>query len=80
MQLALDKGFFGTRTISWDFIPAFDSVNHAGLIFKLQPIGVGGFLLNNLKQFLLNRQQRVAVDGFYSTLTTVRSGVPRVVS
>ena len=47
------------------------------MIFKLQSIGVGGLLLNILKQFLFNRQQRVAVDGFYSSLITVRSGVPQ---
>ena len=42
-----------------------------------ESIGVGGLLLNILKQFLLNRQYRVSVDGFYSGLTTVRSGVPQ---
>ena len=53
LQLALDKGF-ETRIVSLDFSSAFDSVNHAGLIFKLQSIGVSGLLLNILKQFLLN--------------------------
>ena len=74
MQIAFDKGF-EARIVSLDFSSAFDSVNHAGLLFKLQSIGVGCLLLNILKQFLLNRQQRVAVDGFYSTFTTVRTGV-----
>ena len=72
-SLLLDKDF-ETRIVSLGFSSAFDSVNHAGLIFKLQSIGVGGLLLV-LKQFLLNRQQRVAVDSFYNALTTVCSRV-----
>ena len=50
-----------------DFISAFDSVNHTSQIFKFQSIGQGGLLLNILKQFLLNRQMGVVVDGFYSS-------------
>ena len=76
LQLTLDKGF-ETRIVSLEFSSAFESVNHAGLLFKLQSIGVGGVLLSILKQFLSNRQQRVAVDGFYSSLISVRSGVPQ---
>ena len=48
-------------------------MNHTGLTLELQFIGAGGLLLNILKQSLLNRQQRVAVDGFNSGLTSVRS-------
>ena len=58
LQLTLDKGF-ETRIVSLEFSSAFESVNHAGLLFKLQSIGVGGVLLSILKQFLSNRQQRV---------------------
>ena len=53
LQLALDKGF-ESRVVSSDFSSALDSVNHAGLIFKLQSIGVGGLLLNILILFLFN--------------------------
>ena len=45
LQLALDKGF-EARIVSLDFSSAFDSANHAGLIFKLQSIVVDGLLLN----------------------------------
>ena len=76
MQHHLDKGH-EIRLVSLDFSAAFDTVNHKGLIFKLQSAGVGGKILNILTQFLSNRQQRVGVDGSFSPYSLVRSGVPQ---
>ena len=49
LQLVLDKGL-EARIVSLDFSSAFDSVNHTGLLFKLQYIGVGELLLNIFKK------------------------------
>ena len=76
LQDALDHGF-ESRAVALDFSSAFDSVNHAGLLFKLKSMGVGGSFFNIIENFLTGRQQRVCVDGCYSPLTIVRSGVPQ---
>ena len=76
MQSALDRSH-ECRLVSLDFSAAFDSVSHKGLIFKLQSVGVGGKVLNILSDFLTNRQQRVHVDGSFSTYSRVYSGVPQ---
>ena len=76
IQSGLDKGY-ESRVVALYFSSAFDSVNHAGLLFKLQSLGVGGLFISILEQFLLNRQQRIVVDGFYSSWTPVCSGVPQ---
>jgi hypothetical protein len=76
MQSALDKGH-ESRLVSLDFSAAFDTVNHKGLIFKLQSFGVGGKVLSILTEFLTGRQQRVHVDGSFSSYSHVSSGVPQ---
>ena len=76
MQDNLDKGF-ESRLVQIDFSAAFDLVNHKALIFKLQSIGIGGYILGLLRDFLTDRQQRVVVDGVFSEPRPVVSGVPQ---
>ena len=40
-------------------------------------MGIGGFVLSILTQFLSNRSQHVVVDGFRNKLANVVSGVPQ---
>ena len=74
MQEDLDNGF-ETRIVQIDFSAAFDLVNHKALIFKLQNLGVGGWVLGLLIDFLSDRKQRVIVDGAFTEPGDVLSGV-----
>ena len=76
MQDNLDKGF-ESRLVQIDFSAAFDLVNHKALIYKLQSLGIGGYILELLRDFLTDRQQRVVVDGIFSEPRPVVSGVPQ---
>ena len=76
MQEDLDKGF-ETRIVQIDFSAAFDLVNHKALVFKLQNLGIGGWVLGLLIDFLSDRKQRVVVDGAFSETRAVLSGVPQ---
>ena len=60
-----------------DFSAAFDRVNHQGILYKLNSVGIGGSVLSVLTQFLSNRSQFVLVDGCRSKLVNVVSGVPQ---
>ena len=66
-----------TDAILLDFSKAFDKVDHEGLILKLEHFGIRNSLLNWIRSFLIDRKQRVLVDGMASTPTTVLSGVPQ---
>lgn len=76
LQSALDKNV-ESRVVSLDFSAAFDSINHKGLIFKLGSVGIGGKVLSILTDFVTNRQQRVCIDGSFSSFSPVFSGVPQ---
>ena len=58
-----------------DFSPAFDRVNHLGILYKLCSVGIGDSVLSILTQFLSNRSQHVMVNGCRSKLVNVVSGV-----
>ena len=60
-----------------DLSAAFDIVSHSALIFKLCTAGVTGRFLNILTKFLTNRMQRISVEGNFSDLLMVRSGIPQ---
>ena len=60
-----------------DFSRAFDKVDHAILIKKLQGIGISGNVLEWIKQFLNNRFQKVIIEGKQSESERVVSGVPQ---
>ena len=75
-QAALDIGQ-EARIVQLDFSAAFDRVNHAGLIYKLESVGVGGSFLSIIREFLTSRSQCVVVDGCMSSSVRVVSGVPQ---
>ena len=58
-----------------DFSAAFDRVNHQAILYRLYSVGIGGFVLSILTQFLSNRSQHVMVDGCRTKLVEVVSGV-----
>ena len=76
LQRALDIGG-EARVVQIDFSAAFDRVNHAGLLYKLRSVGVGGPVLSIIEEFLTDRTQRVCVDGCFSRSADVVSGVPQ---
>ena len=60
-----------------DFSKAFDTVPHKKLLHKLKNYGIDGRLNAWVEQFLVNRRQRVLVDGAFSGYDKVLSGVPQ---
>ena len=60
-----------------DFSKAFDKVPHQRLMKKLWNYGVRGQTHSWIKSFLMNRLQRVMVDGENSNGVKVESGVPQ---
>ena len=72
----VDQG--GTvHCIFLDFMKAFDSVPHQRLLLKLKADGIDGRLLAWIGRFLLNRRQRVAINGPASAWEDVISGIPQ---
>ena len=65
------------RSVFLDVSKAFDKVWHEGLLFKLKQNGITGKLLNLLKSYLTNRNQRVLLNGSASGWGIVESGVPQ---
>ena len=62
------------RSVFLDMSKAFDKVWHEGL---LKQNGINGKLLNLLKNYLTNRNQRVLLNGSESGWGIVESGVPQ---
>jgi hypothetical protein len=60
-----------------DFAKAFDSVPHERMLRKVQALGIGGNVLQWIRDFLVGRRQRVSVNGTVSDWAAVRSGVPQ---
>ena len=60
-----------------DFSKAFDRVSHSRLLQKLHYYGIWGSMLRWLRALLSNRTQQVMVNGSFSSLCTVTSGVPQ---
>ena len=60
-----------------DFTKAFDTVNHAILLQKLENLGVRGILLNWFESYLSNRSQYVDHSGISSELKYIHCGVPQ---
>lgn len=60
-----------------DFEKAFDRVDHAILIQKLEKLGISGNLLRWTESYLSNRSQMVVVGGYKSNYVTIPSGVPQ---
>ena len=60
-----------------DFLRAFDTVPHAGLLGKLEHYGIDSKILLWINNFLNNHKQRVVVDGSFSNFADVESSVPQ---
>ena len=76
VQSALESGQ-EIRIVQIDFSAAIERVKHLGNLYKLWSVGVGGYFLSILTQFLLNRSQHVMVDGYRGKLVNVVSGLPQ---
>ena len=66
-----------TCTIFLDLAKAFDSVDHAILIKKLERYGIRGMPLQLLKSYLSNRQHLTKLNGIESNLKLLDIGVPQ---
>ncbi len=60
-----------------DFAKAFDKVPFVRLFKKLEAHGIGGQILNWIKEWLHSRRQRVAINKTFSGWGEVASGVPQ---
>ncbi|VDQ08568.1 unnamed protein product [Trichobilharzia regenti] len=60
-----------------DFSKTFDKVSHKRLLMKLESLGIKGNLLSWLREFLIDKRQRVRINWKLSSWTAVRSGVPQ---
>ena len=60
-----------------DISKAFDKVWHKGLICKLKQNGISSNLLDTTTDFLNSRKQRVALNGQFSSWTSIEAGVPQ---
>ena len=61
----------------YDISKAFDRVRHKGLKVKLENYGIIGNLLLWFKEYLSNRQQKVFINGVYSSEKPISAGVPQ---
>ena len=73
---ALEEGH-SVDVLYFNFAKAFDSVPHNCFIAKLQGLGVSGRLLTWLKNFLVNRKQKVVLNTCSSSWSSVKSSVPQ---
>ena len=60
-----------------DFQKAFDKVPHERLILKLKALGIGGTVLDWIREWLRGRKQKIVINGEYSEWADVTSGVPQ---
>ena len=64
--------------VYFDFAKAFDSVNHDIILHELKyQFGIDGHMLKFIKEYLRGRKQRVFVNGKFSSILDVKSGVPQ---
>ena len=63
--------------IFYDFKKAFDTLSHSKLILELESYGIGGNILNWIKDFLTNRSQEVVINQVHFITQKVLSGVPQ---
>jgi hypothetical protein len=60
-----------------DFEKAFDKVPHKRLISKLYSYGINKDIIKWIEAFLINRRQRVKINGKLSKWLLVTSGIPQ---
>jgi hypothetical protein len=63
--------------IYFDFMKAFDTIPHKGLIGKRERHGISKDLIEWVKSFLTDRRQRVRVNGSCSDFQQVIRGIPQ---
>ena len=73
---ALNEGEVVTG-VFLDLAKAFDTVDHAILIRKLEVAGIRGCALDLFRSYLNNRTQTVFLNGSYSKFKGIRCGVPQ---
>ena len=76
LSQALDKDSC-VDVIYLDYSKAFDSVSHEGLMAKLGSYGIDRKVQRWIRNFLLDRTQRVVVNRIQSLAAQVTSGVPQ---
>lgn len=74
-MIDLDVNHFSVG-IFLDLSKAFDTVNHAILMRKLEHYGVRGIALDLFKSYLCNRSQYVLYNSVKSTERSITCGVP----
>ena len=76
--MALEKGG-QVHTVFLDLSKAYDRVSIPGLLFnfKLSNLGFSNTALQWMSSFLMDRQQRVWVNGCLSTSKRPKSGIPQ---
>ena len=52
-------------------------MSHSGLLYKVCDVGVGGAVFDVIAGFIIDRAQRILVDGIRSENVRVVSGVPQ---
>ena len=60
-----------------NFQKAFDKMLSQRLLLKLKAHGIGDGIIDSIEQWLIDRRQRVVVDGEVSNWKSVLSGVPQ---
>ena len=63
------------QVVFLDISRGFDKVWHAGLLKKLEALGVRDLLLSWIGSYLFNRKQRVVVEGQSSEWDNINAGV-----
>lgn len=72
----IDSGNF-VISVFLDFKKAFDSVDHAILLSKLNFYGIRGNTYNWFASYLRNRKQYTSIAGIQSECSTISHGVPQ---
>ena len=73
----LDRGDMYARVLFTDFSKGFDLVDHHALLHELEILGVHDCLIQWIKAFPCDRQQRVRIDGILSPPISPRGGIPQ---
>ena len=76
ITIALDQGEYAL-SIFLDLSKAFDTFNHSILLTKLIYFGIEGMENQWFDSYLHKRKQRVLVNGIFSDLLMINSGVPQ---
>ena len=73
----LDEDVDFVRIISFDLSKAFDSVPHNIICEKLKATNLNPYVINWIIDFLIDRKQRVVVDGLDRKYVDITRGVPQ---